>query len=192
MEKGRSVATKRRLETDKCLRCSLWMFSGIAISLMVILLGFTIWTLVSYQNTVTALQSRVDKLEVDLDLIRSGKEALIAKTVEEEVSKVKFPIMTYLDFKFHSEIVEKKRDFVWSVYKISDKSLGSRRIDWDIPNNWWQYITLIVSTRDHLTRVICGPVCYSLIYVSRETWKNASKLPSFFPLPRNSQVILVL
>lgn len=91
MEKGRSVATKRRLETDKCLRCSLWMFSGIAISLMVILLGFTIWTLVSYQNTVTALQSRVDKLEVDLDLIRSGKEALIAKTVEEEVSKVKFP-----------------------------------------------------------------------------------------------------
>lgn len=87
MEKGRSVATKRRLETDKCLRCSLWMFSGIAISLMVILLGFTIWTLVSYQNTVTALQSRVDKLEVDLDLIRSGKEALIAKTVEEEVSK---------------------------------------------------------------------------------------------------------
>lgn len=87
MEKGRSVATKRRLETDKCLRCSLWMFSGIAISLMVILLGFTIWTLVSYQNTVTALQSRVDKLEVDLDLIRSGKEALIAKTVEEKVSK---------------------------------------------------------------------------------------------------------
>lgn len=58
---------------------------------MVILLGFTIWTLVSYQNTVAALQSRVDKLEVDLDLIRSGKEALIAKTVEEEVSKVKFP-----------------------------------------------------------------------------------------------------
>lgn len=82
--------------------------------------------------------------------------------------------------------MEKKRDFVWSVYKISDKRLGSRRIDWDIPNNWWQYITLIVSTRDHLTRVICGPTCYSLIYVSRETWKNASKLPSFFPLPRNS------
>lgn len=100
MEKGRSVATKRRLETDKCLRCSLWMFSGIAISLMVILLGFTIWTLVSYQNTVTALQSRVDKLEVDLDLIRSGKEALIAKTVEEEVSKVMFPIMTYLISRF--------------------------------------------------------------------------------------------
>lgn len=100
MEKGRSVATKRRLETDKCLRCSLWMFSGIAISLMVILLGFTIWTLVSYQNTVTALQSRVDKLEVDLDLIRSGKEALIAKTVEEEVSKVKFHIMTYLISRF--------------------------------------------------------------------------------------------
>lgn len=76
------------------------MFSGIAISLMVILLGFTIWTLVSYQNTVIALQSRVDKLEVDLDLIRSGKEALIAKTVEEEVSKVKFPIMTYLISRF--------------------------------------------------------------------------------------------
>lgn len=88
MEKSRSVVTKTRLETDKCLRCSLWMFSGIAISLMVVLLGFTIWTLLSYQNTVVALQSRVDKLEGDLELYKSEKEDLLGKTIEEEVSKV--------------------------------------------------------------------------------------------------------
>lgn len=55
---------------------------------MVVLLGFTIWTLLSYQNTVVALQSRVDKLEGDLELYKSEKEDLLGKTVEEEVSKV--------------------------------------------------------------------------------------------------------
>lgn len=90
MEKSRSETTKRRLETDKCLRCSLWMFSGIAISLMVILLGFTIWTLVSYQNTVQALQSRVDKLELDIGLSESNREEMITTKVEEEVTKVMY------------------------------------------------------------------------------------------------------
>lgn len=94
MEKSRSETTKRRLETDKCLRCSLWTFSGIAISLMVVLLGFTIWTLVSYQNTVLALQSRVDKLEMDLGLYVSNREDVIATMVEDEVTKVLY-LCTY-------------------------------------------------------------------------------------------------
>jgi hypothetical protein len=98
MEKSRSGASKRRLATDKCLRCSLWVFSGIAISLMVVLLGFTIWTLVSYQNTVLALQSRVDKLELDLGLSESNREDIIATMVDEEVTKVMY--MHTLLFRF--------------------------------------------------------------------------------------------
>lgn len=38
---------------------------------------------------------------------------------------------------------------------------------------------LIVSIRDYLIWVICGFVCYSLIYVFREIWKNVLKLFSF-------------
>ena len=86
---------KKRLDRDSkplspCVRVGVWVFSCAAISLLALILAFTLWTLVSYHNTVLTLQDRVDTLERVVEMNSQNMEQIIESKIETILQKVSY------------------------------------------------------------------------------------------------------
>lgn len=58
-----SVKKKMRSTQGPCIKFTLWIFAIFAVGLLTLLLSFTVWTLVTYHQTISKLQNRVEHLE---------------------------------------------------------------------------------------------------------------------------------
>jgi hypothetical protein len=65
------------------IRCTLWIFTSFLTSLLILLLGFLVWTLVSYHQHVINLNSRVDFLETECSSYKNNINVIITNKVEE-------------------------------------------------------------------------------------------------------------
>ena len=84
---------KKQSERDSkslspCVRVGVWVFSCAAISLLALILAFTLWTLVSYHHTVLTLQERVDTLERVVETNSQNVEHIIESKLETLLQKV--------------------------------------------------------------------------------------------------------
>ena len=60
-----------------CVRVGVWLSICSALTLLVLLLAFMLWTLFAYHRTVVSLQSRIDKLEQFVE----GHDAIVETKV---------------------------------------------------------------------------------------------------------------
>ena len=70
------------------IRCTFWIVASVATSLVIVVLGFLVWILVSYHHNVIKLSSRVDSLESEILNLKNTINVIVEKRVDELLNKV--------------------------------------------------------------------------------------------------------
>ncbi|ESP04021.1 hypothetical protein LOTGIDRAFT_156623 [Lottia gigantea] len=110
-KKGTTEAEKPR---NPCSRIIFWIFAALGISLLILLIPFMMWTVLSYQDTIISLESRVYSLEkqcansfskLDID---NYLETKLEKLVNERISKLSNREKTWLQKEPTPRILKKR------------------------------------------------------------------------------------
>lgn len=70
------------------IKCTLWIVATVATSFVIVLLGFLVWSLVSYHQHVVNLNSRVEYLENEFSNYKNEINVIVERQVEELLNKV--------------------------------------------------------------------------------------------------------
>ncbi|KAK7003114.1 collagen alpha-1(XXIII) chain, partial [Biomphalaria glabrata] len=75
------------LSPRPCSKILLWIFACFALTLVCLVTAFIVWTLVSYQSTISRLEARILRLEEAHEDYQHKIEAYVHRTVDEILVK---------------------------------------------------------------------------------------------------------
>ena len=88
INKGTTNGVKKKHRQSFCLKCSLWILASFGLALGVFLMVFTVWTFVSYQNSVKDLRTRVEQVETEFQTFKDRIDDYIFEKVDSVVQEV--------------------------------------------------------------------------------------------------------